>query len=164
MRRGTLDPGRSRGTRRSGPGRPGFTLLEITLAATIAVLLLAALYAAVRVQLNHAQAGRNVVEQSTLARQILRRIDNDVRAAVALSDPARFRLASSSSQSGSGTGSASSSGSGATPPAPAQPSSPPSPGSSTTTSDSGTSTTGATMTSSFTLPFGVKGDSATLTL
>jgi hypothetical protein len=179
MRRRAFAPGRSDGTRRIGPGRPGFTLLEITLAATIAVLLLSALYAAVRVQLGHAQAGRDVVEQSTLARQILRRIDNDVRAAVALSDPARFRIANSSSQSGSSSNSSSSSSSSGSSSGSGTTSS-----SGTGTSGSGASSTGGSSGSSsgstnnsssssgsttttgtpFTIPFGVQGDSATLNL
>src|SRR5207249_7423270 len=44
--------------------RRGFTLLEVLLAAAIGVLLLAALYIAMEVQLNHARAGREAVEHS----------------------------------------------------------------------------------------------------
>src|SRR5438445_4672391 len=58
--------------------RRGFTLLEVLLAAAIGVLLMAALYVAVEVQLNHARAGREAVEHSLLARALLRRMSNDI--------------------------------------------------------------------------------------
>jgi hypothetical protein len=64
--------------RRSKKGRKAFTLLEVLLSAAIGVLLLAALYVAMQVQLDHAQAGREAVEQSLLARAILRRMSNDI--------------------------------------------------------------------------------------
>jgi type II secretory pathway component PulJ len=155
-------------TRRRCGGRPGFTLLEITLAAAITVLLLAALYAAVNVQLRHAQAGRDVVEQSTLARALMSRIGNDINAAIALSDPARYRAASASSQSsssGSVSGSASTTTTGSTT----------TPSTTTTSSNTGTSSTGSTDDSSssgtdtttlapVTLPYGVQGDATALHL
>jgi prepilin-type N-terminal cleavage/methylation domain-containing protein len=59
-------------------GRAGFTLLEVLLAAAIGVLLMTALYVAMQVQLDHAQAGREAVEQSLLARALLRRMSNDI--------------------------------------------------------------------------------------
>src|SRR5437763_17094066 len=71
--------------------RGGYTLLEVLLALSIAVLLLGALYVALSVQVRHAQAGRDVIEEATLARNLLTRIGNDVSAAVNLADPARFR-------------------------------------------------------------------------
>ena len=46
--------------------RRGYTLLEILVASAIAVLLMSALYVAVDLQLRHAQAGREVIEQSVL--------------------------------------------------------------------------------------------------
>src|SRR3989442_944271 len=58
--------------------RKGFTLLEVLLAAAIGVLPMAALYIAMQVQLDHAQAGRDAVEQSLLVRALLRRMSNDI--------------------------------------------------------------------------------------
>jgi prepilin-type N-terminal cleavage/methylation domain-containing protein len=58
--------------------RQAFTLLEVLLSSAIAVLLMAALYAAMDVQLRHAQAARDVVEQGTLARNLLARMSRDI--------------------------------------------------------------------------------------
>ncbi len=58
--------------------RNGFTLLEVLLSAAIGVLLMAALYVAMQVQLDHAQAGREAVEESLLVRALLRRMSNDI--------------------------------------------------------------------------------------
>src|SRR5438132_12359010 len=66
------------GTRSKSNNRQGFTLLEVLLAAAIGVLLMAALYVAMQVQLDHAQAGRDAVEQSLLVRALLRRMSNDI--------------------------------------------------------------------------------------
>jgi type II secretory pathway pseudopilin PulG len=71
--------------------RPAYTLLEIVLALTIAVMLLAALYGAVGYQLRQAQDGRDMTSQTTLSRSVVARIENDVVASLALSDPGRFR-------------------------------------------------------------------------
>ena len=82
--------------------RRAFTLLEVLLAAGIGVLLLAALYVAVDIQLRHSQGGRDVIEQSTLARALVHRMANDVTPAVAPPSPTRFQ---SSSGQGAGGGS-----------------------------------------------------------
>ena len=71
--RSTVRANSSRGlaTRRLGlriPSRPGYTLLEVLLASAIGVLLMGALYVAMDVQLRHAQAGRELIEQGTLVR------------------------------------------------------------------------------------------------
>src|SRR5262245_36514783 len=71
--------------------RPGYTLLEILLALAIAVLLLAAVYTFVGYQLKQAQAGRDLVEQTTLARALLDRMGSDVLSTIALGTPSRFR-------------------------------------------------------------------------
>src|SRR5882672_1743085 len=63
--------------------RKAFTLLEVLLSAAIGVLLMAALYVAMNVQLDHAQAGRDAVEQSLLVRALFRRISNDVTPSLA---------------------------------------------------------------------------------
>jgi type II secretory pathway pseudopilin PulG len=71
--------------------RAGYTLLEIILALTIAIVLLGAVYAAIGIQLRQAQAGRDAVSQTTLSRSLMNRIENDVASSLSLSDPARFR-------------------------------------------------------------------------
>ena len=72
--------------------RNAFTLLEVLLAMSIAVMVLAAVYAFVGHQLRQAQAGRDLIERATLARSILGRMDTDLRAVIALNDPGRYRL------------------------------------------------------------------------
>jgi prepilin-type N-terminal cleavage/methylation domain-containing protein len=68
--------------------RRAFTLLEVLLSAAIGVLLMAALYVAMNVQLDHAQAGREAVEQSLLVRAVLRRMSNDITPSLAAELPA----------------------------------------------------------------------------
>jgi hypothetical protein len=95
--------------------RPAFTLLEMILAASITVLLLAALYVAVDVQLTHAADAREVIEQTTLARTLVNRMANDIVPSTNEFDPSRFQSASSGSgTSGSGTSGSGTSGSGTT--------------------------------------------------
>lgn len=92
--------------------RPAFTLLEVLLATAIGVILLAALYAAVDIQYKQAQAARDIVEQSTLARALLARMGNDIASSAGPADPSRFRATGnqvsssqqSSQQSGQSTG------------------------------------------------------------
>lgn len=101
---------------RSSPvptARPAFTLLEMILAATIAVLLLAALYVAMELQLRHAETARDVVEQATLARTLLNRIGSDISPSLGTADPGRFQQ--SSQPGGGGAGGGGSSGAGAQP-------------------------------------------------
>lgn len=71
--------------------RSAYTLLEIILALSIAILLLAALYGAVGYQLRQAQAGRDATAQTTLSRSILARVENDVNSSLSLCDSGRFR-------------------------------------------------------------------------
>ncbi|MFO0846414.1 MAG: prepilin-type N-terminal cleavage/methylation domain-containing protein [Gemmataceae bacterium] len=85
--------------------RPGYTLLEVLLAMAIAVMLLAAVYSVIGYQLRQAQAGRDLIEQATLARAILNKIDADVRVTLTLGDPARFRRQPEGQSGGSGGGS-----------------------------------------------------------
>jgi hypothetical protein len=95
--------------------RPAFTLLEVLLASTIGVLLMGALYVAVSMQLRHAQVARQVVEQSTLVRALLTRMDSDISTNIGPVPPV---IASSSGGSsgmgggGGGGGSAAGSGTG----------------------------------------------------
>lgn len=58
--------------------RRAFTLLEMLLATAIAVLLFGALYVAMEAHLRHVDAGREIVEESVLARSLLARIANDI--------------------------------------------------------------------------------------
>jgi prepilin-type N-terminal cleavage/methylation domain-containing protein len=151
--------------------RRGFTLLEVTLALSVGVLLLGGLYVAVDVQLRHARAGRNIVEQATLARSILARMDADIAATATLIDSERFRMAnsqSSPSSGGSGGGSTSSGGSGMSGGSSggSAGSSGPS-GSSGASSSSGSSAnSGATsaVSDAISLPLSVQGDSTSLNL
>jgi type II secretory pathway pseudopilin PulG len=145
--------------------RSAYTLLEVVLALVIGVLLLACVYGAVSYQLRQAQAGREAVEQTHLVRAVVSKMESDISATVTLSDPSRFR-----SQPNSQTNMASSGGgamSGMT--------STPSGATSTTTTSSSTSGSGSTSGSSssssqtsnvvpVSLPLGVIGDSASVSL
>jgi hypothetical protein len=64
------------------------------------VLLMAALYVAMNVQLDHAQAGRDAVEQSLLVRALFRRISNDVTPSLASAPPANFMSGGGASGAG----------------------------------------------------------------
>jgi hypothetical protein len=88
------------------PGaRPAYTLLEVLLAGSISVLLLGALYVAVNTQVRQTQAARDLIEQATLARNLLNRIGNDLTPSLAATDPSRFRVSSSRGQGGQAGGS-----------------------------------------------------------
>ena len=58
--------------------RPAFTLLEVLLASALAVILMAALYVALDVQLKLADAGREAIEQATVSRAIVHRFETDL--------------------------------------------------------------------------------------
>jgi type II secretory pathway pseudopilin PulG len=58
--------------------RQAYTLLEVLLAASIALLLLGGLYVAMSVQLRSAQEARDAVEQGSLVRALVARIANDM--------------------------------------------------------------------------------------
>jgi prepilin-type N-terminal cleavage/methylation domain-containing protein len=135
--------------------RSGYTLLEVLLALLIGVLLLAAVYGAVGYQIEQAQAGRDLVEQSNQVRSVVAKMESDIVATVGLSDPARFRN-QNKSQGGGGGG-------GATTPSTTTPSTTTTTTTPSTASGSGTSgqTTTATQ---VVLPLGVIGDSSSLTL
>src|SRR5216683_8261204 len=82
--------------------RKAFTLLEVLLSAAIGVLLMAALYVAMNVQLDHAQAGREAVEQSLLVRAVLRRMSNDITPSLAAELPASNTGAAGAGAAGAG--------------------------------------------------------------
>ena len=58
--------------------RGGYTLLEVLLASALAVILMAALYVALDVQLQLANVGRETVEQATVVRAVVNRIESDL--------------------------------------------------------------------------------------
>jgi Tfp pilus assembly protein PilV len=144
--------------RRQRRGRSGFTLVELVLATTIAMLLLGALYVAVDMQLRFAQNSRDLVEESTLARAILARIDSDSSQVVGLSDPGRFRIAAGADALSDPTATAAAApttGAGTTATAPAA---------ATTGASASTDATVSGTSTNIVLPLGVQGDSETLHL
>src|SRR5947207_1950111 len=92
--------------RKRDEGRPAYTLLEVLVASAVGVLLMGALYMAISVQLRHAQIGRDLLEESLLARALLARIEKDIRSSLGPPFPR-----GSSSSSGAGAASATSGGS-----------------------------------------------------
>ncbi|MBI1917873.1 MAG: hypothetical protein HYS12_24525 [Planctomycetes bacterium] len=117
--------------------RPAFTLLEVTLASAIGLLIMYGLYLAISVQLKFAEAGRYAVEQATLARSLTARIANDITPSVGMPDPSRFRQSSQSGQSGQSGAGGTTPSSGSTTPSTTTPSS---------TTPSGTTSTSTTTT------------------
>lgn len=72
---------------RSRRPRPAFTLLEMMLALSIGLVLLGALYLTLNSQLMLAQAGREIVDEATLARALLTRLSEDITANLGPVDP-----------------------------------------------------------------------------
>jgi len=64
--------------RHSRRSRSGFTILEVILASSIALLLMAALYTAMNTSLGRTDDGRTLVEQTTIIRSVLQRITADI--------------------------------------------------------------------------------------
>jgi type II secretory pathway component PulJ len=104
----------ARQNRVTTPVRRAFTLLEVLLALTLAVLLLGAIFTAMEQSWKLTASGREEMERSQLARALLRRFAIDVRSiayvppVVTDSDAAESgsaSLASSGSSSSSGSGS-----------------------------------------------------------
>jgi type II secretory pathway component PulJ len=102
---------KSRGAERPRePRRRGFTLLEVILATSLAIVLLAALYAALKLHLTFAQRGPEQVARAQKARAIVELIATDVRSLVQpppapKSESASGATASSESSQGSSGGS-----------------------------------------------------------
>lgn len=130
--------------------RAGFTLLEVVLAMSIGLVLLVALYLALDIQIQHAQVGREVVDQASQARLLLQQISGDILGHLG----PRLQQSTSSSQSSSQQTSTSSS----------------STSSSSTGSDSGSSNTDSSTSTSTTsagrvvFNLGVKGEAQRLIL
>jgi type II secretory pathway pseudopilin PulG len=130
-------------TLRSRARRGGFTLLEVLLASALAIVLMAALYVALDVQLRLAEAGRESIEEATLTRAIIMRIEGDLSSGIGPVAPPIDNSAKNSAK-GSGTGGSGAGGSGAPAGAAASATGSGSPSSSTGGSGSGTgSDTGA---------------------
>lgn len=66
--------------------RRGFSLLEMVLALAIGMMLLLALYLSFSIYIGSAQAGRNAVAESTLARNVLNRVGMDIMSQVGPDD------------------------------------------------------------------------------
>jgi prepilin-type N-terminal cleavage/methylation domain-containing protein len=85
------------------PRRPGFTLLEVLLASALAVVLMAALYVALDVQLRLAADGRDAIDQATLTRAVVQRFETDLGSSIGPTAPVVTNSSSSSSGSSSTT-------------------------------------------------------------
>lgn len=71
----------------STPRRTGYTLLEMSLALAIALIILGAVYEFLNRQITLAEIGRDLVEETKTARQILDRMAGDIVAAIGGTDP-----------------------------------------------------------------------------
>jgi hypothetical protein len=102
--------------RRPQARRGGFTLLEVLLASALAIILMAALYVALDVQLRLAAAGRESIEQATLSRAIITRLEGDLSSGLGPVAPPIDNSAKNSAKgtTGAGTGGATGAGAGAT--------------------------------------------------
>jgi hypothetical protein len=83
--------------------RSGFTLMEVVLASFIAVGFMIGLFLTMNTYLQQMQAGREVVEQSSLSRALFARISNDLSSSLAPTQPTP-----STTSAASGTGATSS--------------------------------------------------------
>lgn len=73
--------------RGSVASRRAFTLLEMVLALSIGVVLLWALYLSMNMQFDSAKAGRNIIQEGTLARSLLTSIAQDILGNLGPVDP-----------------------------------------------------------------------------
>lgn len=64
--------------------RPGYTLLEIMLAVGIGLLLVAALYVALDLQMRYMATGRDAVTETQMSRGLLQKVGNDIRNSMGL--------------------------------------------------------------------------------
>jgi prepilin-type N-terminal cleavage/methylation domain-containing protein len=83
--------------------RPGFTLLELMLAVTILLLLLAALGVAIDMQYREMAEGRSAIEDSSFPRLLLARMTNDLTASVGPIEPLSGTSASGAAATGAGS-------------------------------------------------------------
>jgi hypothetical protein len=66
--------------------RPAFSLMEMMLALTLGMILLLALYFTLSTYFFNAQAGRDIVAEATLARNILNRVSSDITSQIGAVD------------------------------------------------------------------------------
>jgi prepilin-type N-terminal cleavage/methylation domain-containing protein len=155
-------------TARGHSPRQAFTLLELILALAIAVLLMSALYISIDAQLNNADTGRTLVEQSTLARSLLARVASDIGASLGPTDPRYLQNQSGqlgttgSTTTGSTTTGTTTTASGTTTAASTASTASTSSGSSSSTMGGSTDTSSTNALVTFNL--GVQGDSGRLTV
>ncbi|HMP03276.1 MAG TPA: type II secretion system protein GspJ [Gemmatales bacterium] len=83
--------------------RAGYTLLEVVVSISIGLLLLAALYVALDVQLRYMASGQRAVAEAQLARGLLNRVAADVRASLAMLPTAPTVAAATGGTAGSAT-------------------------------------------------------------
>ncbi len=96
----------SRSTRSTGRAqRGGFTLLELTLALGLTIVLLTAVYRAMEIHWQFSVAGQIEVERSQIARALLSRIAADIRSTVYRAEEASTTTASSDTSGTGGTSS-----------------------------------------------------------
>jgi prepilin-type N-terminal cleavage/methylation domain-containing protein len=65
------------------PHRPAFTLLEVVISSALMAVVLGVIYMTIDVQLRVVDSSRTAVEEAQLARAVLHRMGDDIRAAVA---------------------------------------------------------------------------------
>src|SRR5262245_2909067 len=91
--------------------RPGFTLLEMILALSIGLILLISLYNVLNMQVQQAQGGRLVLQESLVARGIFQRMTKDILSSLG---PVITQPAAASSSSGTTSGTTGATGASAT--------------------------------------------------
>jgi prepilin-type N-terminal cleavage/methylation domain-containing protein len=101
-------------TRLTSARRRGFTLLEVLLASVLAVVLMAALYVALDVQLRLAADGRDAIEQATLVRAIMHRVEVDFGGTIGPVAPPVGTTASTAASGGGAAPATGATGTGAT--------------------------------------------------
>lgn len=82
MRNRTIRSARLPNPQCTSPKRSGFTLLELTLALGLTIVLLTAVYRAMEIHWQFSVAGQIEVERSQIARALLSRISADIRSTV----------------------------------------------------------------------------------
>jgi hypothetical protein len=78
--------------------------MEVLLAATLGAILMAALYAAVHIQLHSTKVGRDKVERSALARTLLSSMAHDISPNLGPLSPTNFRTGGGAAGAGGGAG------------------------------------------------------------
>ncbi len=138
--------------------RHAFSLMEMVSAVAIAMLLLGALYVTLSTYMTNSKIGREITNESALARNLLARIGDDITGQIGAFDPRGVPVPESTD--GSSTPSSSSSSSSSTPSSSSSSSSSSSTGSMNNSQGTTTMTSGDTVKYNF----GVSGDTSALTL